>query len=211
MTGTVTLVSPNTSGLPVNVGDRVAWTLQYDRSLTPLNIPGGPNIYQHAGMTLSHFVDLTTNTPLPSPSGLSSFSGGTLELNPGNINQGNGTFIASTSWFNPANGLAGFGGLTLTSTSNPLVLPSKLADLQLNTVPFDLRALNYGYQLPPSSAPVLDFWAKADPLSGSGSVSSTTPEPGSLTLLALGAVGLLAGRVRNRRARRTHSCSALSR
>lgn len=202
MTGTIwNLV--NTGNLPVHVGDRIGWTLQYDRSLAPM--PGTPNPYSATigyGMPVSpllNFVDLTTHTPLnspsnnpsPSPFGYPNYG---LTLNPGSPNT-RIEFIASATWLRSSDGRYSFANLDL--ENNKAALPANdLAHLQLSGVPFGIRSLQYGYEQSTSSAPELEFLVKADPLSGS---VSSTPEPSSLVLLTVGAIGLIASRTCSRR------------
>jgi hypothetical protein len=198
MAGTIVSVSSNTSGLPIHLGDRFTWTLQYDRSLPHLNIPGEPYTYAPRSATLFNFVDQTEKLSLPSPpSSPKNLAGLALVLNPGtNVNRGNGEFTTTTMWSDGRTGLFGAASLTLTSYTHRLELPTgNLANFQLNSVPFEVRSLNYGFQVPPSTLPALDFYVQADPLS---SHTSSTPEPGSLTLFLLGALGISARYLRAR-------------
>jgi hypothetical protein len=219
MTGTIWNVGSNVNNLPVHVGDRIGWTLQYDRSLS--NMPGTSSpfsatvTYAAATSPLFNFVDLTTHTPLPAPpNGPSSVNFGypshVLTWNPGSPNMGSPQFTATASWMRSSDGLFASATLGLQINSNNVVLPAKdLAHLQLSSIPFDIRSLAYEYQLPPSSMPALEFWVKADPLSVS---ISSTPEPSSLILSSLGALGLIGSCVFSQRRRATVLArSALSR
>lgn len=194
MTGTIwNLV--NVGNLPVHVGDRIGWTLQYDRSLAPNSGISNPYSsivgYSSPVPPLSNFVDLTTHTALNSPpNGPPPWNFGypsyvlTLMTNLGP------QFVASEAWFS-SEGRYSFASFSL--ENNQGTLPAHdLAHLQLKGIPFAIRSLQYGYEQATSSAPELEFFVKADPL-------SSTPEPGSLLLSIVGAIGLIAGRVRSRR------------
>jgi hypothetical protein len=198
MAGTIVSVPSNTNGLPIHVGDRFTWTLQYDRSLSHVNIPGEPFTYAPRSATLFNFVDQTANISLPSPpSNPNPTIGASLILNPGtNSNIRMGEFRTDTMWSDGRTGPFRVASLTLTDYTHYLVLPTgNLASFQLNSVPFEVRSLNYGYELPRSTSPVLDFYVQADPFS---SPTSPTPEPGSLTLFLLGALGMSARYLRGR-------------
>ncbi len=199
MAGTIVSVSSNTSSLPIHVGDRFAWTLQYDRSLqAPRNLPGEPFEYTPRSATLFNFVDQTEKISLPSPpSNPKTLTGLGLVLNPGtNPKLGNGGFTSYTLWSDSRGNPLGSAMLSLASSAHRLEFPtSNLADLQLNSVPFDDRLLNYAYGMHPLTLPVLGIYVQADPLS---SPTSSTPEPGSLTLFLLGALGMSARYLRAR-------------
>lgn len=199
MTGTIWHVV-NNGNLPVHVGDRIGWTLQYDRSLPP--IAEKPNPYNESiGYRMSvppifNFVDLTTHTPLNSPTPNASprdlgYPNYGLTLYPRFPNKGPGEFIADAQWFGFSDSRGSFADFSLENNNGGL--PAKdLAHLQLDSIPFDIRSLGYGYEQADSSAPELEFFVKADPL-------SSTPEPSSLVLLTVGAAGLLAARMCSRR------------
>jgi hypothetical protein len=199
MTGTVwNLV--NQGNLPVHVGDRIGWALQYDRSLQPMPGLTDPHTttigYSMSVSPLLNFVDLTTHTPLNSPTSNSSsqdfgYPSYVLTLTPGSPTRGGAQFIASAEWLRSSDGRYSFASLDL--ENNKGVFSAKdLAHLQLNGIPFDIRSLQYGYEQATSSAPELEFLVKADPL-------SSTPEPRSLVLLTVGATVLIAARMCSRR------------
>ncbi len=212
MTGTIMTVFDNVGNLPIHAGDRIGWTLQYDRSLPQMpgtSIPGNPmTTYSATTSPLLNLVDLTSHTPLPSPEGISpgalSYPSYVVNYSPGSATTGIPMFNATAMWMRSSDGLFGSATLGLQINSNNSVnsvLAAKdLAHLQLDTVPFDFRSLLYEYQLPPTTQPALKFAVKVDPLSGS---ISSTPEPSSLLLLSLGSAGLTFLCMRDRRRKST--------
>jgi hypothetical protein len=191
MTGTIWYLV-NKGNLPVHVGDRIGWTLQYDRSLPPTPGITDPNTktigYIMSVSPLLNFVDLTTHTPLNSPTsnpspqnfGIPNYG---LSLTPGSPTSGGAQFTASAQWLRSSDGRYSFADFSLENNKG-VFWAKDLAHLQLNGTPFDIRSLGYGFEQATSSAPELEFDVKADPL-------SSTPEPSSLVLLTVAATVLI--------------------
>jgi hypothetical protein len=200
MTGTIGTVIANAAGLPVAVGDRVAWTLQYDRSLPSLTA-GNPNVYGPTAPIILNVVDLSTSTPLLSAPSGSNVKGQTLYLLAGGPHAGGGAFLTTTYW---SAGLASATAhLQLSNIASQQPLPTDdLAKLQLDKIHFDDQSFYYDYlqgtSLPPppgDPGQLTSFIVQADPLTAP---VSSAPEPGALTLFIVGSVGLVSRRLRAR-------------
>jgi hypothetical protein len=214
-------VNPGAS-LPVAKGDRIAWTVQYDRSTPAKNFPLGvalaPGItsfhdssYSPSGPLITHLVDQTNGFHLYtapagsipagsySPSGTSNFAS-LLSLT-NFLRYGSPEGSISLLDFQQSTQKGATPYLSdLQLTSNQL-LPT-LANLQLDQVPFRLndpsipaaQQFSYKGQLP-NTTTYFSFDAQVNSLSAAVSIASL-PEPGALTLFALGIVGLAVRHIR---------------
>jgi hypothetical protein len=191
MTGTIRQVHVNslfpgsTAIPPVSIGDHVAWTLHYDTNtpLSPfLGSGSGAHYYDLTYQAVSNLVDTTTGFHFYSPPNANST---TLALE--NLMPKGGDFWTRTELMDTRSYLTTyFVGLNL---GNPDSLPTlNLANLSLTAPPFTSNPgrVMYAYK-------AFSFWAVTDSIS-----LSTAPEPGSLSLFVLGAVGAIASRLRAR-------------
>jgi hypothetical protein len=178
MTGTIQSVG-GVGSIPVAVGDQVTWTLQYDSS-TSKTLGGSLfSTFSPTSPVITSIVDQTTHTtlfvePASSLNSAIALTNGVIPFF--------GNFLASDFHSTSYNA-------TLSLTSNSWLPTLNLASLQLNTVPFNLSSpgsfLFYHHRN-------YSFTASIDSLSLSDPhISSTTPEPRSLTLFVLG--GLILG------------------
>lgn len=173
---------------PVAVGDRIRWMFQYDRS-TPVAYSSANegNIYNPTGPLISNIVDLTNGYHVPSPPKVGLYSQiQVLNYLPGN--SGNILIQDSTPSSNPI-----YQAFYLTS-KDPLPTLN-LSNLDLNDIPFTLNPPS-GYDPNVLNEEINSFQFNADINSLSTSISST-PEPGSLVLFTLGALGLALRRFRS--------------
>jgi hypothetical protein len=207
MTGTITEAQRYPSSLPFAVGDHISWTVQYDSSAPLTDSGSGWNKYSWSGIAISNIVDQTTGYHFPSYAftnkGASlvswvqlgnKYPGSDPSLNANSIQivSGGDSESATTGW--------GAGGATLSLKVLGPLPTLNLADFQLNKLPIVLRnegysMFQYGYDAY-SGADYLgpNFFASVDTIPG----VSYTPEPGSLTLVLLGAPGLAARGLRRR-------------
>jgi hypothetical protein len=192
MTGTV--FATDVVNGAVAVGDHVSWTFQYDRSATPVAATSftGWNYFQNAP-TLFNIVDQTSGTHFYSPQDTTALQPSILTLG----QQDPRTFSSAgldsyTTWAMNNQGLYAHAGLMMIDLSGPLPT-TNLANLALNSVPFDPRWQFFNYGTGTLDTIVSDFVnVKVDPL---GDPVSPAPEPSSSTLLVLGGLGLAARRL----------------
>lgn len=217
-------VNPGAS-LPVAKGDRLIWTVQYDASTPVANLPNVsaalvPGVtlqgssYLPSGPLITHIVDQTNgfhvytsrSGSFPAnglPPGMSPYSSSLVGLSNwqkyGTSDTGSVTFLD----YQPSTRsrmLPYFASLTL--YVGQLLPTLNLAKLQLDHVPFRFKdpatspALQFSYKGPVSNTQTyFSFDAHVDSISAAGSIASL-PEPGALTLFALGAASLAARRFR---------------
>lgn len=215
-----TRVSP-----PVAKGDRLAWTIQYDRSSPVAPFPSNGALagwitfyqsssYSPSGPLITHLVDQTngfhvyTSPPGSFPAGSdspgnpspNSYSG----LGLTNV-QGNGRSTGSVS-FGDYQQSTGRGTIPyfaeLSLNSNHLLSTVKLTNLQLDRVPFRFNDPStpadeqfYYRGQVPNSPNYFSFGAQISSVSAADSIEPL-PEPGALTLFVLGAAGLAVRRFR---------------
>jgi hypothetical protein len=223
MTGTIQNVSvmppamdaiiPANASAPVGVGDHISWTLSFDRatpllqSLSIMYTNNISNLYGPSGPSITNLVDLTRGTQL-------------YTAPPGSIHAVNSL---PTSSQNPYTSLRLFNGAIggvefmdnqpstqngalaystqLNLTSKGPLPTTNLAKLQLDTVPFRFNdnslpapfQFTYNGQL--NANTMFTFSAQLNSLSASASIQSV-PEPATLTLFALGLVGVVVRRFR---------------
>jgi hypothetical protein len=214
LTGTVrdvtawTLTSPVNPGVaPVAVGDRLSWTLQYDRAAPVVQsssyMTTSTNLYSPAGPLLSNLVDQTRNLTLyTAPAGsipANNFTWQSSKLPFSSLQVENTPSSGVFSFTDSSNnGLKSyFAGFHLV-VHQPLATMN-LAKIQLDQLPFDFNQNNaflFSYSSTLQNGKVFyDFDALANSLSPSASIASL-PEPGTLSLFALGAIGLALHRFR---------------
>lgn len=191
MTGTVT----SASGGLANVGDRIAWTLQYNPNMTASGSPtSSQGVYNSANPIISNLVDQTTGSQLFAPSSAGQNPAAFLRLQRGSSPTSSGWVSVQSIW-SSSSGLATSSLWLINSASN---LPTtNLANLQFNNVPFNVRTLEYSYTdlvNPNSGVTNSSFTASVDPLSN----PSSAPEPTSLTLFVVGSLGLCLRRLHSR-------------
>jgi hypothetical protein len=203
-----TLTSPVNPGVaPVAVGDRLSWTLQYNRAAPLVQSSSymntSTNIYSPAGPLITNLVDQTRNLTLnTAPAGsipANNYSPQSSKLPYSSVwvekTPSSGVFSFTDSQLNGAKTY--FAGFHLVSY-RPLATMN-LAQIQLDQLPFDFNRNNtflFSYSSTLQNGKVFyDFDALANSLSPSVSIASL-PEPGTLSLFVLGAVGLALCRFR---------------
>lgn len=178
--------SSPTPSLSFASGDRITWTLQYDRSVSASISGHGWNQYYLNGPTITNIVDQTTGYHFPtfSPSIMQSA-----------ISVDNPTFISET-WGGARFRSAEYTLLQLGTAAGSLP-SSNLADLQLNNIPVNPFSGGYPsflkYYIPNGNN--VGFEASMNSISAP---MHGAPEPGSLTLFLLGAAGLAVRAMRRR-------------
>ena len=191
MTGTIGQVHINslfpgsTVIPPASIGDHIAWTLRYDTNtpLSPFGSNSGAHYYDLNYQAVSNLVDTTTAFHLYAPPNVNS-----TRLALENLMPKGGAFWTSTGLMDAQSYQTTY-EVTLSLGSSDSPLPTlNLANLSLTAPPFIPKngTLAYAYK-------AFSFLAVPDSIS-----LSTAPEPGSLTLFVLGAVGAAASRFRRR-------------
>ncbi len=173
----------------------MTWTLQYDPN-TPATLNNVPlsSSYAPASPVISNLVDQTTGFHFSTPSatslqsGLTLFNapqGGFLSAGDTQMSSNQGPlYQALLSLLGPSNGF---------STLDLSQLPLDQAGIQM-TAPYGAASILSYYGIPAGDGGVqLSFTVQVASLS-----AVSTPEPGSLTLFVLGAVGLVARRIHSR-------------
>jgi hypothetical protein len=194
MTGTIT----SASGGLANVGDHIAWTFQYNPNMAPSgSLTSSQGLYTPTNPVITNITDLTTGTQFFSPSSSSETPAAFLTLARGSSPTSSGWVSVQSIWGSSSQ-IATSSLWLINSVSN---LPTtNLANLQMNNVPFNIRNFEYSYTSfsnPTAGVTNSSFTASVDPLSN----PSSTPEPGSLTLFVVGALGLCLRRLHPRLAR----------
>jgi hypothetical protein len=212
---------PSGGSFPVAMGDRISWTLQYDRSTSPSSstsgsvVSGPTNNYLPAGPLFTKLVDQTNGYQVPTVAP-GSFPANSLsptqQMNPGSAlslwSYPRGASLSFTDMLPIAQkGLLPY-SIQLHLASKSTVPTMNLARLQLdqlsllfnNMVTPPANQFFYNGQLPGGSQNAnarAGYYIDAvvSSLSPAASIQSV-PEPGSLTLFALGAVGFAMRRVR---------------
>jgi hypothetical protein len=189
MSGTITYASGSSS---FAVGDRVTWTLQYDTATRSTSgsskIATEPwKFYQmtHTNI-ITNIVDQTNGYHLPLLPPIRMVQGG-VGLSKG--------FSSGSIWGYESSNLRGITSYNIFTLMTDRTIPTvNLADFQLNTVHVTSNPIysffNYNYS--PSFGTNYDFSATVVSISG----GPVAPEPGTLTLFFLGAVGLAARGIR---------------
>jgi hypothetical protein len=204
MTGHIANWEYNNTGSPINRGDLISWTLQYDRSTPVSTSTSLGRYYQLAGTVITNLVDQTTGYHfLPTPSNASGSLALHLSGYDGALSWGGPSAVQVWSYSTAGNPLSVYSSeLTLYPKGS---LPTlNLANLQLNKIPF---ALGFTFGNAPMSefdfekvsytTGAIDVLFGATVFSVSGPVAPL-PEPGSLTLFLLGAAGLATRGIRRR-------------
>jgi hypothetical protein len=174
---------------PVAVGDRITWTLQYDRSLPGQSEPPYfTTTYRTTSLTITNIVDQTNGYHwFPTLSPVTS----TISLTDSQWKAAKSIFAVGT-----------YGGNSSESYNTALELDykvsiptSELMNLELNRLPLYLYdsylQYNWGEDYLAAISLVTSVDSISAPVYGS-------PEPGSLTLFLLGAAGFAARGVRRR-------------
>ena len=206
MTGHITNLDYNTTGSPIGRGDLISWRLQYDRSTPVSNSTALGRYYQLTGAVITNLVDQTTGYHfLPTPT--LSNAGGALALHlsgyDGPLSYNGPSSFEVWSGYAAGNPLSTYSSQLLLFPKSSLPTLN-LASLQLNKIPF---ALGFTFGNAPMSefdfekvgytTGAIDVLFSAHVFSISGPVGPL-PEPGSLTLVLLGAAGLAARGMRRR-------------
>lgn len=208
---------PSTGPFPVAVGDRISWTLQYDRS-TPLasSAPSSlftSNDYYPAGPLILHLVDQTNGYQIPTARPGSIPATGLSPQHPMDTYSGMGLLkfpkSATVSFLDSQpitrNGVRPY-SVQLILASNAPLPTMNLAQLQLDRLPLRFNDKTFpaenqfNYSWPHSNQNTFSetfnyFDAVVSSLSPAESIQAA-PEPGSLCLLALSFLGLALRRLR---------------
>lgn len=195
MTGTVISAdlqwrpSGSPPSFPVAAGDRITWTLQYDRSL-----PG----YSTTSLTITNIVDQTTGYHwFPSLLPVTS----TISLADGQWKDMKSIFAAGTH-----GGSSYESYMTALELGYKVSIPmSELMNVQLNSLPLNLSASYLQYSWGNDLA-AISLVTSVDSISAP---VYGAPEPGSLTLFLLGAGGLAIHGIRRRFGRGRTTSAAL--
>ncbi|HZV07375.1 MAG TPA: hypothetical protein VE999_19990 [Gemmataceae bacterium] len=188
MTGTIRQVHVNnlfpgsTVIPPVSIGDHIAWTLHYDTNTAPNSLVSNPHEYDLNYQAVSNLVDKTTAYHFYAPPNVNS-----TRLVLENLIPKGGAFWTSSGLMDTRTYQTIY-WLTLDLGSADALPTLNLANLSLTAPPFTPNDGMVTYQYKAFS-----FVAVTDSIS-----LATAPEPGSLTLFVLGAVGAIASRLRPR-------------
>ncbi|HWG44080.1 MAG TPA: PEP-CTERM sorting domain-containing protein [Gemmataceae bacterium] len=194
MTGTVlqTWHPFNSTTSAYAVGDRMIWTVQYDRSIPPLSPLGGQygtSEYRTNGPVFSDIRDATTGSGFGTPSTWSSTSSLTNWWHAtGDPHYDWNTFKITANQTAPTwwGGFSNYTASLLLESKE--VLPTlNLANLPLNNIPLYSGSFDY------TDLTGFGFQAQVNSIS-----LHSAPEPGSLTLFLLGTAGLAARGMRRR-------------
>jgi hypothetical protein len=190
MTGTVTSTSSmswdagRAFPLPVALGDRITWTLQYDRSTPVSGVGPGWNSYTPNGPLITNIIDQRNANHWFVDPGAPAAS--TLKLSssalPNQPNSFSSSFHTQSSSFFVDAGYT----TELNLGFNDSIATSQLANLHLDSMHLDLSASYLHYDASVNLQGYA-FTASVNTISGPIAIS---PEPGSLTLFLLGTAGL---------------------
>lgn len=165
---------------PFAKGDRVTWTLQYDRSMPASNVGSGVSNYSPSGPLITNLVDLTKgmrfNLDYYPP-----WSQPTLTLSSSAAGSSFQAVLVS-------HGIDTGESATLNLLFKSRFSSSQLKSMQLSTLPLDRTASSLHYD----SGSIVGGWSFAASVNSISAAPLTgVPEPGSIVLLAIGFFALL--------------------